>query len=142
MGVKETIEAAITRDRAKQLLVELVRVPSPQTELFEAEPLLRKFIETAVEPRLRAMGIEDIRHDAMGNLIAGFGADKTGKSLMLIGNAMNQLPTLTRYPAAVRPAAMRCAAAPIGPRRTTIATTAGNAGRIQPDKTTPSVKSA
>ena len=90
MGVKETIEAAITRDRAKQLLVELVRVPSPQTELFEAEPLLRKFIETAVEPRLRAMGIEDIRHDAMGNLIAGFGADKTGKSLMLIGNAMNQ----------------------------------------------------
>ena len=36
------------------------------------------------------MGFTDIRRDAMGNLIAGYGAGATGKSLMFIGNAMNQ----------------------------------------------------
>ena len=84
------LRGAITTERCKQLLIELVRVPSPQTELMEAEPLLRKFIETAVEPRLRAMGFSDIRYDPMGNLISVHGADRTGKSLMLITNAMNQ----------------------------------------------------
>ena len=90
MDTRATIEKRISRDRAKELLIALVRVPSPQTELFEAEPLLREFIETAVEPRLRAAGVGDIRYDDMGNLISTFGADTTGKSLMLIGNAMNQ----------------------------------------------------
>ena len=84
------LRGAITTERCKQLLIELVRVPSPQTELMEAEPLLRKFIETAVEPRLRAMGFSDNRYDPMGNLISVHGADRTGKSLMLITNAMNQ----------------------------------------------------
>jgi 4,5-dihydroxyphthalate decarboxylase len=55
----------ITKERCKRLLVELVHVPSPQTALMEAEPLLRTFIETAVEPRLRAMGFADIRYDRM-----------------------------------------------------------------------------
>lgn len=90
MDTRATIERRISRDRAKELLIALVRVPSPQTDLFEAEPLLREFIETAVEPRLRAAGVSDIRYDDMGNLISTFGADATGKSLMLIGNAMNQ----------------------------------------------------
>jgi acetylornithine deacetylase/succinyl-diaminopimelate desuccinylase-like protein len=36
------------------------------------------------------MGFADIRYDAMGNLIASYGAGTSGKSLMLIGNAMNQ----------------------------------------------------
>jgi acetylornithine deacetylase/succinyl-diaminopimelate desuccinylase-like protein len=36
------------------------------------------------------MGFADIRYDAMGNLIASHGADSSGKSLMFIGNAMNQ----------------------------------------------------
>jgi mannose-6-phosphate isomerase-like protein (cupin superfamily) len=43
----------ITKERCKRLLIELMRVPSPQTALMESEPLLRAFIETAVEPRLR-----------------------------------------------------------------------------------------
>src|SRR5262249_7241018 len=84
------LRRVITSERCKQLLIELVRVPSPQTALMEAEPLLRKFIETAVEPRLRAMGFADIRYDAMGNLISSYGAARSGKSLMLITNAMNQ----------------------------------------------------
>ncbi|MBV9971057.1 MAG: peptidase dimerization domain-containing protein, partial [Xanthobacteraceae bacterium] len=57
---------------------------------MEAEPQLRAFIETAVAPRLMAMGFDDIRYDAMGNLISTVGADRSGKSLMLITNAMNQ----------------------------------------------------
>ena len=52
------LRRVITADKCKVLLIELVRVPSPQTALMEAEPLLRTFIETAVEPRLRAMGFE------------------------------------------------------------------------------------
>jgi succinyl-diaminopimelate desuccinylase len=80
----------ITPERCKALLVELVRVPSPQTALMEAEPQLRTFIETAVAPRLRAMGFADVRYDRMGNLISTIGAETSGKSLMLITNAMNQ----------------------------------------------------
>jgi acetylornithine deacetylase len=80
----------ITEERCKKLLVDLVKVPSPQTELLEAEPLLKVFIAKAVAPRLKAMGIKDIRYDAMGNLIAEVGENASGKSLMLISNAMNQ----------------------------------------------------
>ena len=88
--IKALLDARISRERAKELLIALVKVPSPQTELLEDEPLLKEFIKTAVEPRLRAMGFADIRHDAMGNLIATYGAGTSGKSLMFIGNAMNQ----------------------------------------------------
>ena len=55
-------------------MIELVKVPSPQTDLLEDEPLLKEFIKTAIEPRLRAMGFTDIRYDAMGNLIATYGS--------------------------------------------------------------------
>ncbi len=88
--IRALLEARLSRERAKQLLIELVKVPSPQTELLEDEPLLKEFIRTAIEPRLRAMGFEDVRYDSMGNLIAGYGAGTSGKSLMFIGNAMNQ----------------------------------------------------
>src|SRR5262247_1931991 len=88
--IKKLLDAKLSRERAKELLIALVKVPSPQTELLEDEPLLKEFIKTAVEPRLRAMGFADIRYDAMGNLIATYGAGTSGKSLMFIGNAMNQ----------------------------------------------------
>ena len=84
------LRSVITPERCKELLIELVRVPSPQTALMEAEPLLRTFIATAVEPRLRAMGFSDIRYDLMGNLISTVGTGRSGRSLMLITNAMNQ----------------------------------------------------
>ena len=90
MSIKKTIADSISTDRVKDILVELVKVPSPQTDKFESEPLLAEFIRNAVEPRLREMGITDIRYDKMDNLIATYGADITGKSLMLISNAMNQ----------------------------------------------------
>jgi acetylornithine deacetylase/succinyl-diaminopimelate desuccinylase-like protein len=89
-AIKKLLDAKLSRERAKQLLIELVKVPSPQTALLEDEPLLKEFIKTAIEPRLRTMGFADIRYDAMGNLIATYGAGTSGKSLMIIGNAMNQ----------------------------------------------------
>src|SRR5712671_3412215 len=88
--IKKLLDARISRERAKELLIELVKVPSPQTELLEEEPLLKGFIKTAIEPRMRAMGFPDIRYDAMGNLIATYGTGTSGKSMMFIGNAMNQ----------------------------------------------------
>jgi acetylornithine deacetylase/succinyl-diaminopimelate desuccinylase-like protein len=88
--IKALLDRRISRERAKELLIALVKVPSPQTALLEDEPLLKEFICTAIEPRLSAMGFSAIRYDAMGNLIATYGEDRSGKSLMLIGNAMNQ----------------------------------------------------
>ncbi len=88
--IKTLLDARLSRERCKELLIELVKVPSPQTELLEDEPLLKQFIKTAIEPRLRAMGFVDVKYDAMGNLIASYGSGASGKSLMFIGNAMNQ----------------------------------------------------
>jgi acetylornithine deacetylase len=90
--LKQKLEAALSRDACKQLFVDLVRVPSPQTALLEAEPQLRRFIKTAIEPRLRRLKSGSLRYDAMGNLIARFGAGTGGRSLMLIGHAMNHPP--------------------------------------------------
>jgi acetylornithine deacetylase/succinyl-diaminopimelate desuccinylase-like protein len=84
------LEPHLSRSAVRTLMVELARVPSPQTALFEAEPQLRAFIKTAVAPRVEAMGFKDIRFDGMGNLIATYGANTSGASLMLCSNAMNQ----------------------------------------------------
>jgi acetylornithine deacetylase/succinyl-diaminopimelate desuccinylase-like protein len=90
--MKALLEPYLSRDRCKNIFVELVKVPSPQTDLLEAEPQLRRFIETALEPHLRDIGFEAIRYDGMGNLIAEMGSNRNGRSLMLIAHAMNQPP--------------------------------------------------
>jgi len=51
------VTSLITTERARALMVDLARIPSPLTEFLEAEPKLREFIDTAVEPRLRNMGL-------------------------------------------------------------------------------------
>jgi acetylornithine deacetylase/succinyl-diaminopimelate desuccinylase-like protein len=84
------VMSMITAEHAKTLMIELARVPSPLTQLLEAEPKLREFIDVAVEPRLREMGMTDIRRDGMGNLLATCGRGESGHSLMLVTNAMNQ----------------------------------------------------
>jgi acetylornithine deacetylase/succinyl-diaminopimelate desuccinylase-like protein len=84
------VVSLITAERAKAVMIDLARVPSPLTELREAEPKLREFIDIAVEPRLRKMGMTDIRRDGMGNLLATFGRGESGHSIMLVTNAMTQ----------------------------------------------------
>ena len=41
------VTSLITAERARALMVDLARVPSPLTELLEAEPKLRAFIDIA-----------------------------------------------------------------------------------------------
>ncbi|HLH96950.1 MAG TPA: M20/M25/M40 family metallo-hydrolase [Xanthobacteraceae bacterium] len=85
-----SVLSRITAERIKSTLIELARIPSPLTELLEAEPQLRGFIDTMVEPRLKQMGITAIQRDPMGNLLATWGRAESGRSLMLVTNAMNQ----------------------------------------------------
>ena len=84
------VTSLITAERARALMVDLARVPSPLTELLEAEPKLRAFIDIAVEPWLHEMGLTDIHRDSMGNLLATCGRGTSGRSLMLVTNAMTQ----------------------------------------------------
>ena len=86
----ERVVSRITAERIRSVMVELAKIPSPLTELLEAEPQLRAFIDTAVELRLCRLGITDIRRDSMGNLLATAGRAESGRSLMLVTNAMNQ----------------------------------------------------
>ena len=83
----------LSRERAKTVFQALVRVPSPQTDLLEDEPQLRAFMETALLPRMKALGMARTRLDAMGNLIAEKGGGSSGRSLMLVSHAMNQPPS-------------------------------------------------
>jgi succinyl-diaminopimelate desuccinylase len=83
----------LSRARACAIFQELVRVPSPQTELLEEEPQLREFMQVALLPRMRELGMASSRLDAMGNLIAETGAGRSGRSLMLVTHAMNQPPS-------------------------------------------------
>ena len=92
------LAAQLSPARCRDLFLDLLRVPSPQTELLEAEPQLRAFIVREMEPRLRAMGLTDIRYDGMGNLMARTGAATSGRSLMLVAHAMNQSPTTMPNP--------------------------------------------
>jgi len=85
--------AAIARhaseQRVQDLLVDLVRIPSPLTDLQEAEPQLRAFIGSAVAPRMAPLGATSVQRDPLGNLLARFGRG-TGRHLLLVTNAMNQ----------------------------------------------------
>ena len=49
--IKALLDRRLSRERAKQLLIELVRVPSPQTALLEEEPLLKEFMGRRVLQR-------------------------------------------------------------------------------------------
>jgi len=97
-GIKALLDGRLSRERVKSLFIELIRVPSPQTALLEEEPLLKKFIVGAIEPRLRAMGVTAIDYDPMGNLIAHYGRNTSGRSLLLVAHAMNQPPATMAEP--------------------------------------------
>jgi acetylornithine deacetylase/succinyl-diaminopimelate desuccinylase-like protein len=89
----ERLAPHLSRQRARTVFQELVRVPSPQTDLLEEEPQLKVFMQTALVPRMRALDMANVRLDAMGNLIAEAGSGRSGRSLMLVTHAMNQPPS-------------------------------------------------
>ena len=89
------IERCSSDREIDQLLQELLRVPSPQTEALEADPQLKKFIAARVAPRLAELSGRAGVIDGMGNLIwrhGGSGAD----GLLLMAYAMT-------FPAASMP---------------------------------------
>ena len=88
----------LRRDRTTAVLQALIRVPSPQTDLLEAEPQLGQFMREALLPRMAALGMHSVRVDAMGNLIAEAGRNRSGRSLMLVTHAMNQPPATMPEP--------------------------------------------
>ena len=73
-----------------QLLVDLLRYPSPQTERLEADPQLITFIAEMIAPRLAELTGSAGAVDAMGNLIWRLGGvrDQTSPGLLLMGYAM------------------------------------------------------
>ncbi|HUQ74108.1 MAG TPA: peptidase dimerization domain-containing protein, partial [Burkholderiales bacterium] len=93
MDFAARLKPHLSRERAKTVFQELVRVPSPQTDLLEEEPALRAFMEDALIPRMPALNMGNVHLDAMGNLIAETGAGTSGRSLMLVTHAMNQPPS-------------------------------------------------
>lgn len=72
-----------------------VRHPSPQTERFEHEPQVQRFIAEQVVPLVRALGLP-WRRDPMGNLLVELGPERADKSLMLMAYSMthpaNRMP--------------------------------------------------
>lgn len=92
----------LSRARTLEVFQQLLRVPSPQTDLLEEEPQLREFIAVALLPRMKALGMGQVRQDAMGNLIAQMGAARSGRSLMLVAHAMNQPPSTMPDPYGAR----------------------------------------
>ena len=87
------IDGAIGYDAVRDMMIRLVRTPSPQTDLMEAEPRILAFIRSVVEPELRTAGVDDIRYDPMGNLIARLSAGRSGRRVMILSHAMNAAPS-------------------------------------------------
>lgn len=72
----------------------LVRRPSPQTALMEAEPQVTSFIAETVRPMLGGAG----RLDAMGNLVVEAGPAKAQRCVMLLAYAMTHPASNMRDP--------------------------------------------
>ena len=66
--------------------INVIENKSPQTEKYESEPLVKKFITEVVVPNLRNIGIP-YKIDEMGNLIAELGSSKK-RGIALISYAM------------------------------------------------------
>jgi acetylornithine deacetylase/succinyl-diaminopimelate desuccinylase-like protein len=65
---------------------QLVRIPSPQTQLMEAEPAVQKFLGSCAEI-LAGRGLE-ARRDGMGNLLIEVGPSSADRTLMIVAYAM------------------------------------------------------
>lgn len=75
----------------------LVRTPSPQTALLEAEPAVTSFIAKTVQPMLAQAGHPG-RLDAMGNLIVEAGPPDAKRCAMILTYAMTHPASSMRDP--------------------------------------------
>jgi acetylornithine deacetylase len=81
------VERCARDEEIDQLLIDLLRHPSPQTEHLEADPELKKFIAEGLAPRLASFTGNAGTLDAMGNLVWRSGGAASG-GLLLMGYAM------------------------------------------------------
>lgn len=84
------VDRCARNEEIDQLLVDLLRYPSPQTERLESDPQLKNFIAEMVAPRLADLTGSAGRIDAMGNLIWRLDGASAGKGdgFLLMGYAM------------------------------------------------------
>jgi len=75
-------------DEIDRLLVDLLRTPSPQTELQEADPNLKQFVAGFIAPRVKMLTGSAGLIDGMGNLVWQRGAYTGEPGLLLMGYAM------------------------------------------------------
>jgi len=91
------IEENLHYEEVKELLVRLVRTPSPQTELLEAEPRVLSLIKDVIAPELERAGVR-AAIGAQGDLIAVLKGWGRGKKLLLVSYAMNAAPSTMKNP--------------------------------------------
>jgi acetylornithine deacetylase len=94
---KKLIEKNLAYDEVKRLAVKLVRHPSPQTELLEAEPQVLALIRDVIKPELEGSGLKP-EIDRMGNLILHVKGRSKSDRLMLVGYAMCAAPSTMQNP--------------------------------------------
>jgi acetylornithine deacetylase/succinyl-diaminopimelate desuccinylase-like protein len=94
---KKFIEENLDCEDVKKLLIELLRTPSPQTELLEADPQVLSLIKDVIRPELERDGVHPAI-DAQGNLIAALEGAGRGKKLLLVSYAMNAAPGTMKHP--------------------------------------------
>jgi acetylornithine deacetylase/succinyl-diaminopimelate desuccinylase-like protein len=78
------------------LTQQLVRIPSPQTELMEAEPAVQQFIGVCAEI-LADRGLKG-RRDRMGNLLIEIGPSSVDRALIIMAYAMHHPPSAMANP--------------------------------------------
>ena len=81
------IERSFDAQRLLDHLTALIRVPSAQTGLFEADPGVQAFIHDHVRPRVERLGFGTGAIDGMGNSLFRTGAGTSG-GVLLAGYAM------------------------------------------------------
>ncbi len=86
----------VTEETLVPLLQRLVRYPSEQSAFQEADPAVTGFIRDCAAPAMEELGLDRLRYDAMGNLIAESGPAASTCPLVFVTYAMT-------HPAAAMP---------------------------------------
>jgi len=83
--IKSFIDKEFNKERLIETTLKLLGTPSPQTDKFEEEPLVKDFIKDVISPYVSEY--LSVKIDEKGNLIASIG-DQGTKGIMLVGYAM------------------------------------------------------
>jgi len=98
----ELAKEIISPERVAGVCESLLRYPSPQSDLFEADPQIKAFIRDEVLPRASSVKYKNIEIDANGNLVSTYGPGNNGKQIMWIGYGMTAAPGTMEEPFAGR----------------------------------------